>query len=66
MNELLKGLIDAELTLLGVIGQATQGEPPVRTGIAQGKGAVDASEPNKDDSHPSVAFDQSDYRTAAG
>jgi hypothetical protein len=69
MNELLKGLIGAELTLLGVSGQIAQDEPSAGGShgkSATGKGAAAAGEDDTEGSRPSVSFNQCDYRTAAG
>jgi hypothetical protein len=72
MNELLKGLIGAELTLLGIPNQAWPkvaapeiekvwllGEKHRHDGVQQ---AVNAD----DDTRPQIEFSTSDYRSAAG
>lgn len=71
MNELLKGLIGAELTLLGIPSQpgsspATEASPAQETnhgGTASSSGGT-ARKP--EDERARISFTQGDYRTAGG
>jgi hypothetical protein len=71
MNELLKGLIDAELTLLGMHSAPASSQAPntfAASGAAQGKGKAvpGVAAPQREEAGTAVRFSDRDYRTAGG
>lgn len=71
MNELLKGLIGAELTLLGMgtpPGSSPTAEKfPAPAGAGKRPGTTDGDTAREREESPSkIGFSQRDYRTAGG
>lgn len=69
MNELLKGLVGAELTLLGISPVFPRPSPAAAPAVGSAQSsavATRAGAAKDDEADAGVKFTQGDYRTAAG